>query len=79
MHGTFHLRSDIDRLYMSKRKGRRGFINCQDCTEAEETNLDTNCDNCVKKFKEDKNTQKEMARAQRQIRNINDYGYGRMT
>ena len=34
MAGVFNLNSDVDRLYIPRNKGGRGFIGCADCKEA---------------------------------------------
>ena len=36
VHGSFHPRSDVDRLYLPKGKGRRGLMSCESCVRAEE-------------------------------------------
>ena len=36
IHGVFHPRSDIDRLYVPRKRGGRGLIGCEDCVRAEE-------------------------------------------
>ena len=35
----FHPKSDIDRLYVSRKKGGRGLISCKNCIASEENNL----------------------------------------
>ena len=35
----FHPRSDIDRLYVPRKRGGRGLIGCEDCVRAEENNV----------------------------------------
>ena len=39
IHGVLHPRSDIDRLYVSRKRGGRGLIGCKDCFRAEENNV----------------------------------------
>ena len=39
MHGVFHPRSDTDRLYVSRKRGGRELIGCEDCVRAEENNV----------------------------------------
>ena len=34
MHKALHPRDDVDRLYVSRNKGGRGFANIEDCVEA---------------------------------------------
>ena len=38
IHGVFHPRSDIDRLYVPRKGGGRGLIGYEDCIRAEENN-----------------------------------------
>ena len=33
MHKALHLRDDIDRLYVSRKEGRRGFTNIKDSVD----------------------------------------------
>ena len=35
----FHPKSDIDRLYVPRKKGGRGLISCKNCIASEENNL----------------------------------------
>ena len=39
IHGVFHPRSDIYRLYVPRKRGGRGLIGCEDCVRAEENNV----------------------------------------
>ena len=39
MYGTLHPKSDIDRLYLKPRHGRRGLISIKMCAMLEENNL----------------------------------------
>ena len=39
MHGAFHRKSDVDRLYMKRKHGGRGLISVVDCVRIEEENL----------------------------------------
>ena len=39
MYKVFHPKSDVDRLYISRRKGGRGLMNCEDVIRSEENNL----------------------------------------
>ena len=39
MHGAFHRKSDVDRLYMKRKDGGRGLISVVDCVRIEEENL----------------------------------------
>ena len=39
IHGVFHPRSDIDRLYVPRKRGGTGLIGCEDCVRAEENNV----------------------------------------
>lgn len=39
VHKAFHLKSDIDRLYLPRRNGVRELTSCQNCIEAEENSL----------------------------------------
>ncbi len=39
IHGAFHPKSDTDRLYLTREKGGRGLISCEDCVRSEENNL----------------------------------------
>ena len=39
MHGALHLKSDIDRVYLSMEMGGRGLISCKGCIRMEESNL----------------------------------------
>ena len=39
MHGAFHPKSDVDRLYVTREKGGRGLISCEGCVRSEENNL----------------------------------------
>ena len=41
MHKTLHPRDDIDRLYMSRKEGERGFDNIKDCFDGSIKNLRT--------------------------------------
>ena len=33
IYGTLHLKSDVDRLYIPRKEGRRGLISIEDCVE----------------------------------------------
>jgi len=39
MHGGFSMNSDVDRLYLSRKKGSRGLISVKFAIEHEERNL----------------------------------------
>ena len=39
MHGVLHRKSDIDRLYLSRKMGGRGLITCEGCIRMEENSL----------------------------------------
>ena len=39
MHGAFHRKSDVDRLYLKRKDGGRGLISVVDCVRMEEENL----------------------------------------
>ena len=39
MHGAFHQKSDVDRLYLKRKDGERGLISVFDCVKLEEENL----------------------------------------
>ena len=39
MYGTFHPKSDTDRLYLTREKGGRGLISCEGFVRSEENNL----------------------------------------
>ena len=39
MHGALHLKSDIDRVYLSRKMGGKGLISCDGCMRMEEHNL----------------------------------------
>ena len=39
IHGMFHPRSDIDRLYVPRKRGGRGLMGCEDCVRAEENTV----------------------------------------
>ena len=39
MYGAFHPKSDIDRLYLKRKHGRRGLIRIEMCVRSEENNL----------------------------------------
>ena len=39
MHGAFHKKSDVDRLYLKRKDGGRGLISVLDCVKMEEENL----------------------------------------
>ena len=39
VHGTFHPRSDVDRLYLPRGKGGRGLMSCESCVRAEENGI----------------------------------------
>ena len=39
LYKVFHPKSDVDRLYLSRRKGGRGLMNCEDVIRSEENNL----------------------------------------
>ena len=39
MHGAFHMKSDVDRLYLKRKDGGRGLISVTDCVRIEEENL----------------------------------------
>jgi len=39
MHGIFHKRGNVDRLYLKRNEGGRGLMSVVDCVRAEEQNL----------------------------------------
>ena len=39
LYGALHPKSDVDRVYVARRKGLRGLISCEMCVKAEENNL----------------------------------------
>ena len=39
MHGAFHPKSDVDRLYLKRKDGGRGLISCEHCVISEENSL----------------------------------------
>ena len=39
MHGAFHIKSSVDRLYLKRKGGGRGLISVTDCVRMEEENL----------------------------------------
>ena len=39
VHGTSHPRSNVDRLYLSRGKIRRGLMSCESCIRAEENGI----------------------------------------
>ena len=39
MYGVLHPKSDVDRIYISRKEGGRGLIGCEMCIRAEENNL----------------------------------------
>ena len=39
MHGAFHRKSNVDRLYLKRKDGGRGLISVYDCVKLEEENL----------------------------------------
>ena len=39
MYGMLHPKSDVDRIYVSRKEGGRGLIGCEMCIKAEENNL----------------------------------------
>ena len=39
MYGMLHPKSDVDRIYVSRKDGGRGLIGCEMCIKAEENNL----------------------------------------
>ena len=39
MHGAFHIKSSVDRLYLKRKDGGRGLISITDCVRMEEENL----------------------------------------
>ena len=39
MYGTFHSKSDIDRLYLKRKHGGRGLISIETCVRSEKNNL----------------------------------------
>ena len=50
MYGALHPKSDIDRLYLTRKKGGRGLIGCERCIKAEENNLAWYVNNSVEPF-----------------------------
>ena len=39
MHGALHPKSDVDRIYVSRKMGGRGLVSCEGCIRMEENNL----------------------------------------
>ena len=39
MNKELHPRSDVARIYVSRKKGGRGLISCENCNEHEKNNL----------------------------------------
>ena len=39
MNGALHPKSDVDRLYVPRKKGGRGLVGCEECVRTEENNL----------------------------------------
>ena len=39
LHGAFHPKSDVDRLYVGRDKGGRGLISCEKCVKSKENNF----------------------------------------
>ena len=39
LYGALHPKSDVDRVYLARQKGRRGLISCEMCVKVEENNL----------------------------------------
>ena len=39
MHGVLHGKSDVDRVYLSRKMGGRALISCEACIKMEENNL----------------------------------------
>ena len=39
MHGAFHRKSSVNRLYMKRKDGGRGLMSVFDCVKCEEENL----------------------------------------
>ena len=52
MYGTLHPKSDIDRIYVRRERGR-GLISCENCIWSEENNLCWYVKNCVEKLLEE--------------------------
>ena len=39
MHKGLHPKSDVDRLYVSRKEGGRGLVSCESTVKSEENNL----------------------------------------
>ena len=39
IHGALHPKSDVDRIYVSRKMGGRGLVSCEGCIRMEENNL----------------------------------------
>ena len=39
MHKELHPKSDVDRLYVSRKEGGRGLVSCESTIKSEENNL----------------------------------------
>ena len=47
MHKTLHPRDDVDRLYVSRRKGRRGLANIEDSVDTSLQRLEGYIEKCA--------------------------------
>ena len=52
MHGALHLKSVIDRVYLSREMGKKGLTSCEGCMRMEEINLEWHVRNSVQLLKE---------------------------
>ena len=50
MHGALHLKSVIDRVYLSREMGKKGLTSCEGCIRIEEINLEWHVRNSVQLF-----------------------------
>ena len=50
MHGAFHPKSDVDRLYLTRREEGRGLVSIQHCVRGEENSLGLYVKNSTEKL-----------------------------
>ena len=50
MHGAFHPKSDVDRLYLTRREDSRGLVSIQHCVRGEENSLGLYVKNSTEKL-----------------------------
>ena len=50
MNKELHPRSDVARIYLSRKKGGRGLISCESCVRREENNLSWHLRNSEKEL-----------------------------